>query len=167
MTPRVTRVLGAFSLLLALLTATGWVSSYRWNLAAQWGGGTRRYHVMLRLGRMTWFVERGRAGPLRFFHRPTTPFGNNMADDVPSTLGFGYEAHGWADPNVATTYTTNVPLWFVLALFLIAPGGVLIEKVRRARAARRAGYCPVCGYDLRATPNRCPECGREVAAPAT
>jgi hypothetical protein len=37
---------------------------------------------------------------------------------------------------------------------------VLAHRARRAR--RLAGCCPACGYDLRATPDRCPECGRVV-----
>jgi hypothetical protein len=56
----------------------------------------------------------------------------------------------------------SVPYWFVgLATF---PGALLcgrrvLRRFRRGRDAK-AGLCPACGYDLRATPERCPECGR-------
>lgn len=40
------------------------------------------------------------------------------------------------------------------ALALMADLRVVRERSRRAR-----GECPGCGYDLRATPGTCPECG--------
>jgi hypothetical protein len=58
----------------------------------------------------------------------------------------------------------GAPYW----LLCPAAGGITIMLAFRARSARRQwmaeGHCEHCGYDLRATPERCPECG---AVPAT
>jgi hypothetical protein len=56
--------------------------------------------------------------------------------------------------------SVSVPLWMPLVLGGVAPGILLATRVRARRRRRLAsGLCPTCGYDLRATPARCPECG--------
>lgn len=55
-------------------------------------------------------------------------------------------------------WNLQVPPWLVCLLFSLLPTLWLVHR-RRARKARQAGLCSGCGYDLRASPERCPECG--------
>jgi hypothetical protein len=55
-----------------------------------------------------------------------------------------------------------VPAWCLVGVTGLLPGRWLLGW-RRARR-KPQGLCEICGYDLRATPQRCPECGTSVAA---
>ncbi len=58
-----------------------------------------------------------------------------------------------------------VPTWLACAAGLTPLAVLAVRRVRRERRVGR-GLCRRCGYDLRATPGRCPECGRPNPTPA-
>jgi hypothetical protein len=58
-------------------------------------------------------------------------------------------------------YTAVAVPWWLLSAVSGLPVGLVVRR-RLRRAAEAPGRCRGCGYDLRATPDRCPECGRSA-----
>jgi hypothetical protein len=73
--------------------------------------------------------------------------------------GFGFDASG----QFGQQYRIVAPHWFVILLTGALPLLWLVRQ-HQAHHAARGRLCPACGYDLRATPDHCPECG--TAPPA-
>ena len=187
---RLTNLLTALSLLLCVLACALWVRSYFYADAVPellYGGGGRvdswrgrlfvtragvPEPVYLRLatprvGDST-FDETRRAGlnvrlralqAQRDVHMMTPPRLAFPAASARNGFGFG---HGDASlPPVMKMTTWSIPWWAVAALTGAGPLARGWRRLRR-RGRRAAGRCPACDYDLRATPDRCPECGRPV-----
>jgi hypothetical protein len=97
---------------------------------------------------------------VRRFPRPPTP----ALDTFWQRRGFWFERYGPAPVSPGALASTlawtlvSVPHWLLLLAFAALPA---VRVTRHVRAARRekSGLCASCGYDLRATPGRCPECG--------
>ena len=74
-----------------------------------------------------------------------------------AALGFVYLDYVQPPPRTCRFTYVGVPLWAPLALTAAMP----LEWLWRRRKRPVSGTCAACGYDLRATPERCPECGHE------
>jgi hypothetical protein len=58
----------------------------------------------------------------------------------------------------ALKWESSIPWWLFLSFGVAPPIFTIFRRMLRSRNVRQ-GRCPSCGYDLRATPDRCPECG--------
>jgi hypothetical protein len=73
-----------------------------------------------------------------------------------SRLGFELSIQTSKDYPGAWSVRMLFPLWGIALLTATTP---ICWIVRLSRRPAQAGVCRICGYDLRATPDRCPECG--------
>jgi hypothetical protein len=115
-----------------------------------------------------------RLSPFYFSHdtEPSGPFKLIFADPGDpfwNRLGFEYYDSSnviYSTPPGYFDRTWAAPFWSVLLLFSILPACRLLALAQQRRTRRRArlGLCQRCGYDLRASKERCPECGTPIPA---
>jgi hypothetical protein len=100
-----------------------------------------------------------------FSHEPAGyPYMTDYAGQ--GRAGFGHFFGSPQSPNPLMTYDDHFvvfPAWLIVVVAAVLPARWLATSVRRRRASR-LGLCLRCGYDLRASGGRCPECGEHQKA---
>ena len=77
-------------------------------------------------------------------------------------MGFGFGAQQDAGRVRAySAWALRVPWWAIAATMLVPHAAVMARGFAAQRRIdwRRGGRCGGCGYDLRSSTDRCPECG--------
>jgi hypothetical protein len=141
-------VVAAISLLIAIFIASAWLLSpidfVRWGAGRGFVGispdgavDASLYGTAPVVGEMFRPSTGWKVGPVRYFYAP------------------GMNTGQYA-------YHLRLPAWGLVLVFLILPALWYLLKRRRQRRneyRRAQGLCVACGYDLRASTDRCPECG--------
>jgi hypothetical protein len=161
---RLLHLLTALSLLLCVAVCVLWVRSYRVGDSLDWETRDGRAGVGSLRGRISagvCHVEQPYRGVIprgvRFTYEPAAEAADQLVR--PQWSMAGVQAARMFVPGVSL-FDVRIPHAYVAALLAALPAARLVNRRRR-----RAGLCQFCGYDLRATPDRCPECGHLAVAP--
>jgi hypothetical protein len=165
----------ATSLLLCILTVVLWVRSYRASDFVWSPDGANVLHIVTGRGDMLlqWVSNKPRSA----WGRGGWGHARNPPQDIVSgnwrfwtqsqprkllwLITWGRAIYGRGGSS-GSGFSVMFPYWLVTVLTLAAPATALGKRFA-SRRKHRAGLCPICGYDLRATPERCPECGTGAA----
>jgi hypothetical protein len=177
----------AHSLLLLITVLAFWLhfGRYRPGIAiypsphAQYAAFASADKIVLRRETFTWSVPRD-------VEVMWTNLWTQQSDDVGDEINSRRRVQLWQVGELATrrverTYPSNsggppyrlrestvfLPHWLLCVIFALLPlhGAVIVRRERRRRRGAANNLCSACGYDLRASPGQCPECGAAPAPP--
>jgi hypothetical protein len=147
------------SLLLPLTIAALWLRSYLPDTLLWESDSGRllviaqsRVRAVARAARDQHTVE----SYLRYLLNPR--FSPNLPPREHRLLGFYYARGDDEGAPHGHFRVVGVPYWFLFTVVAV-PTVLLLRRQHLAGRRRARGLCPACGYDCRATPGRCPECG--------
>lgn len=168
-------ILSALSLLLCGINAGEWVRSYFTADAVAYGGQWTAAEISFVNGRLhfwQWTSDDPAMMPR------VLPPGLSCTTSVRSrayslpggTITASFHLSGTTclhhrlktPPFNNTIWYVHVPCWQVALGTALLPS-LWVGVWYRRRRIRQPGLCSVCGYDLRASKERCPECGTPVS----
>jgi hypothetical protein len=166
----------ALSLLLSLATIVLWARSYWWRDLWLSKHDCQQRSISSNCGEFT-FQDVGFPYPMRtgvrdVFSMPAYAAASAAREHPTSDRRFSFLGIAvyrgdaregmWFAGEPPFPYTAvSIPHWITAVVLAIPPALwlLLARRLRQRRRALAAGLCPRCGYDLRATPQQCPECG--------
>jgi hypothetical protein len=164
------------SLVLCVTSLALWISTRRWGCLAAYTADDRTgRREALGIGAeqhgLNFFVTRGTSHWGLGFESETYAVSSSLdfygARHDPNKVEFaGFRHFSYQDRRTGGAfYVSTVPYWFAGIVTALPPVVWLRAWVKRRRLRRaRSNLCASCGYDLRATPDRCPECGTVPSA---
>ena len=94
-----------------------------------------------------------------YFRRATVVVSKLKACANIDGLGFHYHHNIGQSALTEESFHFYIRYWFLLAVGSILPICWFCNVMWHKKLKPKIGMCETCGYDLRATPDRCPECG--------
>jgi hypothetical protein len=160
----------AISALLALLTIALWIDSHWFARSVVRRPPPQQYmSIESDSGRVVLTIAELRGGSAGF----GTPSGSHEG----SLLGLEFCTYiptparnhfVWQTQQDASIlwrcFEAAIPHWLLALTCSCITGVCCLLPYRRRERRRAANCCTQCGYDLRATPSRCPECGQVPSA---
>lgn len=178
------------SLLLCLAAAVLWLQSYRSADELSWANPAAKVRVpsyslivlVSDAGRVQVYRRWGDRdaagrGGFSYYTARANPTGGFVLGAVYAYRGDPepYRMGDWSALGIRHAFSgtarhgcdgTMFPWAYVAVPLAILPALLVRTALKRSLARHKKGLCPRCGYDLRATPQRCPECGHSMTGDA-